>query len=407
MGRLALDLTPLRGRGFRAVFVGRTVAVFGIGFALVAVPLQVYALTGSTARVATVTVAVGAAAFTGTLLGGVLADRFDRGRVIVVARASVGVVFAVLAVNAAAPEPRLWVIYVCGLAEGIADGVSGTALMAATPSLVPKDRLAAAGALMAVTVDLGSVAAPALGGLLVTATGFWGNYAVCAALAVVTTAALSRLPPLPPPGAVPGETAARAVVAGTRFAVRDRIVGPTLLVGLAAMVLSGWHVLLPEYGSRVLGIGPGALGVLYAAPAAGALLTSLTSGWTGRVRRPGAVAIGALLVSGAGLAVTGLAGGVVLAVAGLALFGAGRVAGDVLRYALVQRHTPDRFRGRVAALWTAQITTGVAVGGAVAGGVALLMSPAGAFLVYGAVGVVCAVALALGAATLRGVGPDA
>lgn len=401
MARLVLDVTPLRGRAFRYVFIARTVAVFGLGFAMIAVPLQVYALSGSTVGVASVSVAVGITAFTGTLLGGVFADRFDRRRVILFARSAAGLAFAVLAVNAALPDQQLWVIYLCGMVEGLSDGISGTALMAVTPSLVERDKLPAAGALLALMVDLGSATAPALGGLLVTATDFWVNYAVCAGAAVITVSCLTRLPAMPPPEAARSETVLQSLKAGFGFVSRDRIVGPALLVGVMAMVLSGWNVLLPEYGEHVLDISPQGLGVLYAAPAAGALLGSLTSGWTGTVRRSGALAIGALLVSTVGLATTGFAGGMVWAVVGLAVFGIGRVAGDVLRYTIVQENTPDQFRGRVAGLWTAQVTTGISVGAAVAGGISTVASPGDTFVLYSVIGLVGTLALAVFLPTLR------
>ncbi|MFE5858131.1 enterobactin transporter EntS [Streptomyces sp. NPDC056500] len=401
MGRLVLDVTPLRGRAFRYVFIARTVAVFGLGFAMVAVPLQVYSLTGSTVGVASVSVAVGIAAFVGTLLGGVLADRADRRRVILVARSAAGLAFAVLAVNAALPEQHLWVIYLCGMVEGIADGVSGTALMAATPGLVAQDKLPAAGALLALMADLGSATAPALGGLLVTATDFWVNYAVCAGAGVITVSCLTRLPSMPPTEAARSETVLQSLGAGIRFVSRDRIVGPALLVGVIAMVLSGWSVLLPEYGEQVLKVGPEGLGLLYAAPAIGALIGSLTSGWTGTVRRTGALAIGAVLVSAVGLATTGLGGGLIWALVGLAVFGIGRLAGDVLRFTIVQENTPDQFRGRVAGLWTAQVTTGIALGAAVAGGISTVASPRDTFVLYAAVGVVSTLVAAMTLPTLR------
>ncbi|GAA2206612.1 enterobactin transporter EntS [Nonomuraea monospora] len=399
--RFALDVAPLRNQAFRRIFVARTVAIFGIGFVMVAVPLQVFSLTGSTVAVALVSTVVGAAALGGTLLGGMLADRGDRRKLILGARATAAVAFAVLAGNALLPEPQLWLIYLCGVAEGVANGVSGSALMAATPSIVPRDKLAASGALMAVMSDLGSVAAPALGGLLVSATGFWGNYALCALAGTLTVTLLGRLPPLPPPQTAAKESLPQAVRAVAGYVRRDRVVGPTLLAGLAAGLLSGWNVLLPAFGQEVLGVRPDALGLLYAAPAAGALLGSLTSGWTGTADRLGALCTGALAVSGAGLVVVGVTGHLAVAVAGLVCFGAGRVVGDVMRYTIVQEYTPDQYRGRLAGLWSAQISVAVSLGAVAAGGLSALVPAGVVFPVYGALGVAGALLLALLLPTLR------
>ncbi|MHA6781025.1 enterobactin transporter EntS [Pseudonocardia saturnea] len=399
--RLLLDLSPLRASpAFRAVFAARTVSVFGIGFLLVAVPLQVYDLTGSTAGVAAVIAAVGVSALVGTFVGGVLADRVDRRRVILAARATAGVAFLGLTVNALLPEPGLAAVVVLGALDGLCGGISGTALMAATPTLVGRDRLAAAGALIAMTTDIGAIAAPALGGILIAAAGIPANYAVCTAAAVVTTVLLLRLPPLPPPG-TGCEPGRGQVAGGFRFAARHRVVGGTIVVGFVTMALTGWAVLLPAYATEVLDVGPAGFGVLFAAPAVGALLGSLTSGWTGSVDRIGGTVLAAVAVSSAGLVVAGTWAVPVLVFAGLALHGAGRVVGDVLRYAVVLRHTPDELRGRVAAVWTAQVTLGVTVGAAVAAATATLLGPERAFVAYGLLGCAAAVALAVALPAVR------
>jgi len=390
--RLLLDPAPLRHRGFRAVFAGRTVAIFGLGFVLVAVPLQVFALTGSTAGVAGVTATVGVAALAGTLAGGVLADRHDRRTVILLARAGAGLGYAGLTVNALLPEPVLWAIYLCGAVDGVCGGISSTALMSATPQLVPKQELAAAGALMALMVNIGTVTAPALGGLLVAAGGFGANYAVCTATAVVTVGSLLRLPPLPPEGA--GLPAVRLLADGARFAVRDERVGPVLALGLVGMATAGWTVLLPEFAADVLGAGPEVAGLLYAAPAVGALAGSLVSGWTGTVRRVGWALLGAALLSTAGMAAAGAGGAVLPAAVALVAFGLGRSSGDILRYAAVLEATPDALRGRVSAVWTAQMVGAAATGAATAAAVAAVVPTRWALAAYGLLGVVLTVLVA-------------
>ncbi len=153
--KLFIDLDPLRtSREFRYLFTARVVSLFGLGFLIVAVPVQVYQLTGSTAQVAAVSAVIGVTTFGATFAGGVLADRYDRRNVIALARGTAGVAFALLAINAFLPEPQMWAIYVLAVVDGIAGGISSTALMAVTPSLIPRDKLAAAGALMALTADL-------------------------------------------------------------------------------------------------------------------------------------------------------------------------------------------------------------------------------------------------------------
>ncbi|MEU8898634.1 enterobactin transporter EntS [Nocardia sp. NPDC048505] len=386
--RIAIDLDPLRtSPAFATLFAARTISVFGIGFLVVALPIQVYRLTGATAMVATVATLIGVSAFAGTLIGGPMADRYDRRAVIVGSRAAATLGFALLAVNAMLPEPRLWIILVCAVVDGLTGGISETALVAAVPGLVPPDKLAAGAALMALTADLGHMVAPALAGLLIAWLGVAANFWLAAAAGVVTTVLIARLGPMNAERDG-GDSPVRAVLAGLRFVAGHRVVGATLLVGCVTMLLSGWNVLIPGYVSEVLHGGETTVGLLFAAPAAGAVLGSLTSGWTGSMRRGGQVVFAATLLSAAGIAGAGLVAATAVVFAGLLAHGAGRVVSDIARFAVVQAETPDEFRGRVSGLWTAQLTIALSLGAVVAGVVSSTFPARAVFLVYGAGGCV-------------------
>ncbi|GAA4974019.1 enterobactin transporter EntS [Pseudonocardia tropica] len=409
---LLLDLTPLRdSRDLRLVVVARTVSMVGIGLLLVAVPVQVYALTGSSLRVGLVTAVVAVGAFAGTVVGGVVADRVDRRRVILVARWVATAGFAALLVNALAPAPSVVVIALAAAVDGVAGGVSATALGAAVPGIVGPDRLPAAGALLALTADAGAVVAPALAGLLIAAGGTWVPYAAALGTGVAAAVLVGRLGPLPPGDGEPAGSGTGALVEGLRFAVRHRVVGPVLLLGLLQMMLAAPYVLLPEFSDRVLGAGAATTGLLFAAPAVGAALASLLSGWTGRVRRAGAVLLAA---SGAlGLAVLALGAVAVLppgartvaALAVLAAVGGADVILEILRFALLADHTPDRSRGRVTGIWTAQATVGDGVGAPLLGVVSRLLGPAAALALSGAAAVLATAVVALAVPALRRAGP--
>ncbi|GAA5056311.1 enterobactin transporter EntS [Nocardia callitridis] len=399
--KFTIDLEPLRtSREFRTLFIARTVSVFGIGFLMVALPIQVYDMTGSTTKVATVATVIGLSAFAGTLAGGALADHFDRRLVIVLARGSAMVAFAVLAVNAMLPTPQLWLVFVAGVVDGLAGGVSSTALVAATPGLIPRDKMAAAGALMALTADLGAMASPALGGVLIAWAGVAANFWFAAAASLVTTVLIARLDPMPA-RRTHTESPLRAMVSGFAFAFGHRTVGAALLVGFVTMLLSGWGTLIPAYVEEVLGGGSTTSGLLFAAPAVGAVLGSLTSGWTGSIRRGGQVLFAATLISAAGMVGAGLVGVTAVAFLGLIAYGVGRVVGDIARFAVVQNNTPDEFRGRVSGVWTAQVTAAAAAGSVVAGVIANLVPVRQVFLVYGAGGCVLVLVLWAVLATLR------
>ncbi|GAA2143357.1 enterobactin transporter EntS [Actinomadura napierensis] len=401
--RLALDIGPLRdSRPFRNVFIARTVSVFGIGMLAVAVPVQVYDLTGSTVQVGAVSAAEGFALLVGFLWGGVLADRQDRRRLMLRARTASGIAFALLALNAFLPSPSSAALYALATWDGLATGVAVTALLAATPALVGPDKLVAAGALNALTVRLGSMLSPALGGLVVSAFGVGWNYAAAAAGTLGTLGLLTSLPKLEP--ARGDETDAhplKSIGGGLRFVASHRVVGSLMLLGLLFMVAGGVPVLMPAFAERGLDGGPTTVGLLYAAPACGAVLASVTSGWAGSVKAPGLALLAASVTGFVALACTGLARHPALAVAILFGYGFAASVEEILRYGLIQSHTPDSHLGRVNSLWAAQETGGSAIGSLGAGALGRAMPPGPAIVVYGTVSAVLALALAVTLTTLR------
>lgn len=403
LSQLMVDISPLRlSREFRIVFVARLISVFGLGFAAVALPMQVYQLTGSSLLVATVHTTSAVSVLAGTLLGGMLADRGDRRRLIVIGRASAVIGFGVLAANTLLPtEPWLWVIYAIAVFNGFFGSFSAVALQAAAPGFVPRDKLPAAGALLALNGELGSVLAPALGGLIIATFGLGSNYLITAVLSLLTTFLVWRLPRLDAPAESRAQPVLAALREGGSFAVRHRVVGPLLLLGLAQMLFAAPQVLINEFTDKVLGGGASMVGLLYTAPAVGALIGSLTSGWAGRARRTGSLLLVAVALCGLAVLGFGASTWAPMAFVFLVLLGFGQVIEEILRYGLLQSHTPDHLRGRVNAVWTAQSTVGNSAGALTLGGLAPIIGAAGALLAGGTLTIVSVGALALAFAGLR------
>ncbi|MCS0603344.1 enterobactin transporter EntS [Streptomyces sp. LP11] len=402
---LLVDIEPLRtSRDFRAIFVARVVSLFGLGMATVALSAQVYDLTESTFSVAVASMIMSVTVLLGSLWGGWMADRTDRRRLIVRARASAAVAFAGLAVNAFLADPSLWGIYGCVALDGLATGVSVTALMAVAPTLVRPDQLPAAGALISLTGEIGSISAPLLGGVLLAAGGPGPVFTFTAVTTAVTTLLILRVRPLPPVADADddadesGEDGGSPLVA-FKFALRNRVVGALLGLGGITVLFNLPVVLFPELVATRFGGGDVILGLLYTAPAVGAVLVSATSGWVVRHRRPGRLLLTAALTGGLATIGFGLSHSVWIAVLMLAVGGAAGTVYEILEYALVQHNTPDRLRGRVVSVVTAQGTTGNVLGDAEVALVARWFNPAGAAVVNGAV---CAVAAVLAAVLVPG-----
>lgn len=423
LSALALDLSPLRtSRSFRLLFAGRVVSLLGLGMLVVALPVQVYALTGSSLHVAGVNTTLGVAAFAGTLVAGVVADRMDRRRVILWSRSAAVVGFGALFVNSLAESPSVAAIYVVAAWDGLAGGFSVVALAAAVPSLVPRDQLPAVAALQAISLDLGAVVAPLVAGVTIARGGSSLVFGAVVVASVVSLGFLVRLPSLPPgggegtgvvrpDGVAPPERVPEPLpeagrtgrpprpwddmVEGLRFVATDRVTGGIILLGFVQILFASPHVLIPELVDKQLHAGPEVVGLLFSAPAVGALVATLTSGWTGRVRRAGRLLLIVFAASGAGVAMLGLSQSVVLAVIALALVGAGDVLGEILRFTLLYERTPDHLRGRVSALWTAQGTAGDALGGPLLTLIARVLGAGGAVALGGALAAVATGLVAL------------
>lgn len=197
-----LNLSLLKTHpAFRAVFLARFISIVSLGLLGVAVPVQIQMMTHSTWQVGLSVTLTGGAMFIGLMVGGVLADRYERKKVILLARGTCGIGFIGLCVNALLPEPSLLAIYLLGLWDGFFASLGVTALLAATPALVGRENLMQAGAITMLTVRLGSVISPMLGGILLASGGVAWNYGLAAAGTFITLLPLLTLPRLPVPAA--------------------------------------------------------------------------------------------------------------------------------------------------------------------------------------------------------------
>ncbi|MFF2939094.1 MFS transporter [Streptomyces niveus] len=403
---LVMDVTPLReNRDFRLLYAGFVGALFGTLMTSVAVAVQIYDLTGSPLQIGFVSLARALPLVVGVLVGGVLADRVDRRKLMLVTRLPLTLVAAALAVNALQPEPRLWVVYVATGCTGLLAGLGGPAMLAAIPALVGTRRLAAAGALTAASTQFAALLGPAAGGLLIAGPGLAACYAVDAAGFLVFSVALLFVRPLPPAPADTGAPARgvrqafAAVGDGLRFIRGNRLIVGLLLIDAAAMVFTMPQALYPVLADEQFGGGPGVVGLLYAAPALGALVGAATSGWTARAG--GHALIGAVLLWGVSLTGFGLTSLLPVALVLLALAGLGDLISETLRSALLQHGTPDGLRGRVSSLWMVQATVSPALGNAAVGFLAELTSASAAVVTGGVVCVVAALAVAAAFPALR------
>ena len=343
---LLLDLSLLRDNAaFRTVVIARTLSVFSLGMLTVAVPVQIQELTGSPMQVGIAMALGGGGAFAGLLAGGVLADRWDRRKLILFARSVCGLGFAALAINGFSSSPSVLAIYALALWDGFFSALGVTALLAATPFLVGRENLGAAGQFNMLTVRMGGILSPALGGMVIASFGVGWNYLAAAIGALLTVAQLMRLPPMPPASTRAAAPAARAR-GGHRLSFRNRLVGAVVAVGALVSLGGGVRILHAGACRGCYRVGPSAVGMMYAAAPLGATVAALTGGWLGGFARSGAL----LLASGAAAFVAlgslGFISDPVFAFVTLAGFGYLSSIASLLQFTLVQRHTPEHLLGR-------------------------------------------------------------
>jgi ENTS family enterobactin (siderophore) exporter len=374
-GDLVIDTSPLRAsRQFRLLMLGQLFSLLGNNFTAVAVPLQVYLLTHSSLLVGVSGLVQAVPLIAGMLAGGALADAMDRRRLLVITRLALAVVGVALALNAAAGHRALWPVFPLIAADAALTGLGGPARSAPIAAMVGPRLLPAASALNATMHQVGAVAGPALAGLLIARSGVAAAYWVDVGSFGLQLATLAMMRPIPP-----GQGGRRAglasVIEGLRYVRRQPVLCGLLLIDLNAMVFGMPRALFPALGTGAFHGGADTVGLLYAAPGAGALLGAATSGWVSQVRRAGLAVVMAVVLWGAAIAAFGLVPWLPLALGLLALAGFADVVSEVFRTTLMQLSAPDGLRGRVVALWQAQVMGAPKLGDTEAGAVAALSTP--------------------------------
>jgi MFS family permease len=374
LGRLLVDIGPLRRYpAFRRLFIGQTISTFGSEVAAVAAPYQLYKLTHSTLQVGLLSLCELVPLLTLTIVGGAIADAVDRRRMLLVTEISLAVVAGAFAFNASLAHPRVWALYVLvTLAMSIYSlGVPG--MNTVIPRLVQPNELATANAIENIYGSTTNVAGPALGGLLIAVLGLKGAYLLDAGTFAASLWSVWLLPPLQPAHDAE-RPSLRTIAEGFRFAREKKVLLGMFLVDSNAMVFGMPRALFPALALQRFHGGAGTLGVMYAAPYAGALAASLLSGWIGHVRRQGLIVALAAGLWGAAIVAFGFAHPLWLALVFLAAAGAADNVSAVLRGTILWTVTPDSLRGRLSGIEFAQVASTPALGNVEAGVVASLTS---------------------------------
>lgn len=389
------DTRPLRTPAFRRLWLAGIVTVIGAQLSVVAVPTQIYQLTGSSAYVGLTGVFGLVPLVVFGLWGGAIADAMDRRRLLLLTGAGIALTSLALWAVSIAGVGGVWTILGLYALQSAFLAVNQPARNAVIPRLLPIDQVPAANALNTTVFQGGAVAGPLLAGVLIPVAGLPVLYLLDSLALLASLWAAWRLPPVPPASGRGTRTVGlRSVLEGFRYAATHTVLLVSFLMDIVAMAFGMPRVVFPEMAERVFGDPPGggfALGLLFAAIPAGMVVAGLFSGWLHRVRRHGAAVTIAICVWGLGVALFGLSQSLWLAVLLLAVAGVGDLVSAVFRSTILQTAATDEMRGRMQGLFIVVVVGGPRLADLWHGPAAATLGPGPAAAVGGVAVVVAAI----------------
>lgn len=387
LGRVAVDITPLRtSRDFRLLWLGGLVSETGSQVALVALYVQVFALTDSAAAVGLIGLAQLVPLVLAALLGGPLIDTRDRRRLLLIAQCGQAAAACLLLAGAVVGSPPVAVVYAGAALVAGFGGFSLSVRSSMVPNLVRGDQLPSALSLNQVMWSACLVAGPALGGIVIDEVGLAWAYGIdVVTFGATIVACLLMRSQVPANDRAAEEREATGgslatgwaqMTEGFRFLRGRKVLQSTFYVDLVAMIFGMPRALFPVLAVTQFDAGPKIVGALFSAVAVGALVGALTAGWVRHIRRQGLAVLWAVGLWGAGIVAFGLAGDELLvAFVALAIAGAADVTSAVFRGTILQQSVPDSLRGRMSAVHILVVVGGPRLGDVEAGLVAALFTP--------------------------------
>ncbi|WP_328483841.1 MFS transporter [Streptomyces sp. NBC_00377] len=357
----AMDTRPLRRPAYRRLWSSTIVTAVGSQLTAVAVPKQIYDITGSSAWVGYASLAGLVPMVLFALWGGAVADTVDRRKLLLITNSGIAVTSVVFWLQAVSGLDSVAVLMVLLATQQAFFGLNSPARNASIARLVPAEELAAANALGSTVMQTGLVAGPLFAGALIPVIGLPELYLLDAVALCVTLWAVFRLPALPPAASATARRAGlREIAEGFRYISRHKVLLLSFLADVIAMVFGMPRALFPQLAAETYApYGEGlALGLLFAAIPIGAVLGGLFSGTFSRARRHGWMVIGAVVAWGAAIAGSGLSAGLWVAVVFLACAGVADMVSMVFRGAILLSAATDEMRGRMQGVFTVVVAGG-------------------------------------------------
>lgn len=375
LSRIALDTTALRrSRAYRWLAISTIVGGLGQQAALVAVPYQVYVLTKSAALVGLISaVELGPTIVVG-LYGGAVADRIDRRRLLLIAQIAIAVSAGLLTALAFIGHPPIWLIFVLAAALASSTALDWLSRAAMVPALAG-ELMRSAIAFNYGTSQLTAIAGPGIAGIVIGTGGVGYAYLIDVASVLATVLAAFVIgPQRPTEHAGERESIPRSVADGLRFIRSSNALLGSYLIDIFAMTFGMPRVLFVVLSLNVYHAGAAGTGLLYAAVAAGAAISALTTGWLTHARWIGRITIAMVFIWGVAIAAAGLTSSLLLAALLFAVAGGADSISAICRGTISQLISTEEMRGRMSAAYGIVVTGGSRLGDIEAGEVAALTS---------------------------------
>ncbi|MEV0909779.1 MFS transporter [Streptomyces hokutonensis] len=359
--RWAMDTRPLRIPAYRRLWSSTIVTAVGSQLTAVAVPKQIYDITGSSAWVGAASMAGLLPLIVFALWGGAIADSMDRRKLLLITNSGIAVTSVLFWLQAVTGLESVAALMLLLAMQQAFWGLNAPARNASIARLVPAEQLAAANALGSTVMQTGQVVGPLLAGALIPVIGLPELYLIDALALCVTLWAVVRLPALPPlESATPRRAGWREVVAGFRYISLHKVLLLSFLADIIAMVFGMPRALFPQLAAQTYApYGEGlALGMLFAAIPIGAVVGGLFSGTFSRARRHGWMVIGAVVAWGAAITGFGLSSNLWIGVVFLAAAGVADMVSMVFRGAILLSAATDEMRGRMQGVFTVVVAGG-------------------------------------------------
>jgi MFS family permease len=400
------QVTPwqvLKQKDFGLFWLSLLFSAVGTQISTVAVAWQVYEITNSPFQLGLTGLFRALPVMILSLPGGVLADRMDRRKLLIITQSLAALLALALGLLTSTGEIRVWHIYAVTFLSGAVGIFDAPARTAMIPALVSAEQLASAYALNITWRQIATLGGPFIGGVVISILGISPAYYIDAGSFLAVIICLAFMRQQVKPAREQKESPLQSVRAGFTFIRENSVILGLMSMDTCVQFFGAYRSMMPAFAWDILGTGPAGLGALLGVPTLGALAGSGMVLAAGNPRRKGRLIIGVTLLYTIGLICFALSRSLTLSLLIVFCLGLVDAIGETLRDTLVQLTTPDRMPGRVKSFDQMFMSAGTYMGHAQIGAAASFIGVPGALILGGCLGSTAVLLVAKFARSLRSI----